>query len=363
MLTQYIQRNFIIFPSMRKKTFYSTWTIIALLLLASCHHDDADAPIKPAAERTILLLTSEGHIYDQTGKRVAELPNCEYATEIINDEGDYFVSGKSTKDRVGYWKNGKWNTLHVDFIDDVEHETQGIGKWDYYIFMYDHPHILRNSGIFPLEDPDIFNSLSKCMAVSEGKCYLVGWNYYPEEEKPNDPVLYYEKGGRYVKKILPKTSDDVDAVAFSIFAYDGKHTVIGGQMGLEPCIWVDEQLQMLPRTFNNQSNIYDMPLANVSSVACTKNHIYAAGSENDEEMNEVATLWVDGFPRHLTSGEKGLSWSWIPEIIAYGDDLYALSIEIIDHGEDDSDAYVLIWLNGNIVAKYSGLDIVNFTVI
>ena len=85
--------------------------------------------------------------------------------------------------------------------------------------------------------------------------------------------------------------------------------------------------------------------------------------QNDEEMNEVATLWVDGFPRHLTSGEKGLSWSWIPEIIAYGDDLYALSIEIIDHGEDDSDVYVLIWLNGNIVAKYSGLDIVNFTVI
>ena len=133
---------------MRQFLFYQFLAIGALFLLSSCEHDDPVSPIKPLEQRTVLLLTSEGYIYDQSGKKIMELPNCEEGSEIISDGDDYFVSGKTTKDRVGYWKNGKWNTLHVDFIDDVDHWTYGIGKWDYYIYLLDIPNVLKNSGIF-----------------------------------------------------------------------------------------------------------------------------------------------------------------------------------------------------------------------
>ena len=122
-----------------------------LLLLSSCHHDEPGNPFKPLDKRTVLVLSTDGEIFDQHGELVTQLPNCTFANEIIADGNDYFVSGVQSKDRVGYWKNGKWSTLHIDFIDDVDHRTYGIGKWDYYIFLLDIPNVLKNSGIFPLE--------------------------------------------------------------------------------------------------------------------------------------------------------------------------------------------------------------------
>ena len=118
---------------MKQIYIYNILIACLLLVLPGCKSDEPDA-VKRRGERQILVLTSEGHIYDLMGDRIMELPNCEYASEIISDGDDYFVSGKSTKDKVGYWKNGKWNTLHIDFIDNVSHETQGIAKWDYYIY-------------------------------------------------------------------------------------------------------------------------------------------------------------------------------------------------------------------------------------
>ncbi|MBP5498866.1 MAG: hypothetical protein J6X81_05820 [Muribaculaceae bacterium] len=336
--------------------------ICVLLSLSSCN-DEPDPTIKPAEERTVLLLTGEGHIYNQAGEKIMELPNCEYASEIISDGDDYFVSGKCTKDRVGYWKNGKWNTLHVDFIEDVEHETQGIGKWDYYIYMLDYPNILKNSGIFPLEDCEDFTAPSKCMSVSEGKCYVVGTDYHLEDGEFNDAVLYYEHKGHYAKEILPKP-EGVNAGAFTIFAWNATRTVIGGRVGDEPCLWIDKQLQMLPRTFDvHDESGLGLPVAAISSVTCTKDHIYAAGSENDTEGNEVATLWVDGVPQHLLSGDEGLYWSWITEIISYGDDWYALSIEMVKKSDGDTDVNILVWFNGTIIGRYHGIDIVNIAVL
>lgn len=340
-----------------------------MLLLTSCHHDEPET-IKPPEERTILLISSEGHIFDVTGKKIMQLPNCEYASEIISDGGDYFVSGKSTKDRVGYWKNGKWNTLHIDFIEDVEHKTEGIGKWDYYIYMYDYPNVLKNSGIFPLDDCERFTTSGKCMSVSEGKCYLAGWEYHEDDDKFHEAVLYYEHKGRYAKAILPKPREDVHASAYTVYAWDATHTVVGGRVGEEPCLWVDKQLQLLPRTFDvHDESGMGLPVASVSSVTRTNSHIYAAGSENNYEGNEVATLWVDGVPQHLLSGNEGLYWSWITEINSYGDDWYALSVEFVnmsddeEDDDDDTDVYFLLWYNGTIIGRYTGIDIVNFTVI
>ena len=62
-----------------------------MTFLSSCQHDEPVDPIKPVNERKVLLLTSEGHIYDQTGNRVMELPNCEDGTKSISDGDDYFV--------------------------------------------------------------------------------------------------------------------------------------------------------------------------------------------------------------------------------------------------------------------------------
>ena len=337
----------------------------ALVLLSSCEKDEVK--VKRRGERQIYVLTSEGHIYDLMGDRIMELPNCEYASEIISDGDDYFVSGKSTKDKVGYWKNGKWNTLHIDFIDNVSHETQGIGKWDYYIYLFDYPYVLKNSGIFPLDDCEYFSPSSQCIAVSNGKCYLAGVEWH-EGDEPNDAVLYYEHKGRYAKAVLPKPSPDVSGHATTIYAYDADHTIVGGHVGTEPCIWVDQVLQILPRTFNAPFYDADVPVGHVNSTTYLNGHIYACGYEEDEDHNMHAILWVDGVPQHpMTPRQQNVRWSFAEELIAYGDDLYMLTFECYDtvssDGENDTEIDILIWMNDRVIAKYNGIDIVNFTVV
>ena len=338
--------------------------ISVLMLMASCDKDEVT--VKRRGERQVYVLTSEGHIYDLMGDRIMELPNCEYASEIISDGDDYFVSGKSTKDKVGYWKNGKWNTLHVDFIENVSHETQGIAKWDYYIYLFDYPYILKNSGIFPLDDYENFSPSGKCLTVSNGKCYLAGGEFYDEE--PSNAVLYYEHKGRYAKRILPKPSEDVSGHATCIYAYDTDHTIVGGHVGTEPCIWVDTVLQVLPRTFNPPLPEYDLPLGHVSSVVRLNGHIYAVGYETDEEGHDKAIMWVDGVPQPIVSGrQEKIIFSIAEELIAYGEDLYMLTFECYEkrlaNGETDTSLDIFIWMNDRIIAKYNNIDIVNFTVV
>ena len=340
--------------------------ICAAGLLASCSHDEPT--IKSSDERQILVLTSEGHIYDMKGDKIMELPHCEYASEIITDGDDYFVSGKNSKGKVGYWKNGKWNTLHIDFIDNVSHETQGIAKWDYYIYLFDYPYILKNSGIFPLDDCENFSPSGRCLAVSNGKCYLSGMEFRGGEGLANEAVLYYERKGRYAKAILPKPSADVHGHATAIYAYDTNHTIVGGHVGVEPCIWVDQQLQVLPRMFNAPIYSDDVPLGHVSSMVQLNGHIYACGFETDGDRNDQAVLWVDGVPQLVHSEREGtIVFSMAAELIAYGDDLYMLTFEyykqVLPNGETKDGFEILIWMNDKVIARYNGIDIVNFTVV
>ena len=350
---------------MRRLNKYFLLAICVLTLLSSCEHEEPTG-VKRRGERQIYVLTSEGYIYDLMGDRIMELPDCDYASEIIGDGDDYFVSGKSTKDKVGYWKNGKWNTLHIDFIDDVDHETRGIAKWDYYIYLFDYPNILKNSGIFPLEDCEPFNPVDKCLSVSNGKCYAVGWDDNSSEGGYKDAVLYYEHKGRYAKAILPKPREDVDAFASTVYAYDTNHTIVGGHVGVEPCIWVDKELQVLPRTFSPPS-WGDFAQGSIYSVTQNNGHIYAAGFENDNDGNNVATIWVDGVPQHKLSGKEGVYLSYCDKIISYGDDLYILTYEMYDRqsssGETESVIDILIWMNDRIIAVYNDINAVNFTVV
>lgn len=336
----------------------------ALIFLSACDHDDPKV-VKRRGERQVYVLTSEGHIYDLMGDRIMELPNCEYATEIISDGDDYYVSGRNSKGKVGYWKNGKWNTLHIDFIEDVNHETQGIAKWDYYIYLFDYPNILKNSGIFPIEDCEDFTASN--LAVSNGKCYLAGGEYDHAKDR-FEAVLYSESKGRYVKSILPTTSEDMSSHATALYAYDTVHTIVGGHVGYEPCIWVDEQLQVLPRTFTPAFPDADVALGHVNSVTRLNGHIYALGNEEDDEGYNQAVLWVDGVPQRIRSSrQEEIEMSWGIELIAYGEDLYMLTLEFfyvtLPNGETDTKLDILVWMNDRVIARYNNIDVVNFTVV
>jgi hypothetical protein len=143
---------------------------------------------------------------------------------------------------------------------------------------------------------------------------------------------------------------------------------VGGHVGTEPCIWVDKELQVLPRTLDPPPYEYDLPLGHVTSTTYLNGHIYACGYEDDEDHNMRAVLWVDGVPQHIHSGrQEKVLFSSAEELMAYGDDLYMLSLECYEYklpnGETDTSIDFFIWMNDRIIAKYDHIDIVNFTVV
>ena len=210
-----------------------------LLLATSCQHDEPDNWIKPEGERTVLFLTPQGQIYDQDQELVTTLPHCSYANQIISDKGDYFVSGIHEQEKEGYWKNGKWNTLHVDFIDDLNHWINGMAKWDYYIYLLDYPNVLKNSGIFPLEDAKRFLPAKQALDVSEGECYVVGHKLTDDSHGEYLPVLYTEHKGKYTYEMLPVFDKAIRGECTSVYAYNRNHCLIGGSINGWPVIWVD----------------------------------------------------------------------------------------------------------------------------
>ena len=263
---------------MRYCIFYQLLAICALSLFSSCSHEEPVNPIKPVDERTVLVLTHDGYVFDQVGDLIAQLPNCRFAAEIISDGDDYFVSGTQSKDRVGYWKNAKWNTLHVDFIDDVDHWTYGIAKWDYYLYLLDIPNVLKNSGIFPLEDLHDFIPASHALAVSEGKCYVIGYGFGDDNADGHYlPVLYTN----YKKEFLPMPGAAITGECHAIYAYDRDHTIIGGFIDDLPAVWVDKEYEIYPVSYPRELEDDEYLLGTVESVAKCNDHIYAAGFEYD----------------------------------------------------------------------------------
>lgn len=341
---------------MKSIFFYCIFVTIALLSFSSCHHDEPDNPIKPVDERTVLVLNYNGDIFDQTGELVKQLPNCTYATEIIADGDDYFVSGVQSKGRVGYWKNGKWNTLHVDFIDDVDHWIYGIAKWDYYIFLLDIPNVLKNSGIFPLENYHDFIPADHALRVSEGKCYVIGYGFDENDEQPQyKPILYTN----YKKEFLPMPEGAITGECHSIYAYDRNHTVIGGVIDRKPAVWVDKEYRIYETTNPSLNLEGDMPLGRVDAITLSNGHIYAAGWELNDKYRLVATVWHDGVPTHFLSGDSNVSSSQAVEICCYGDDVYVLTSEYNNETDED---IIHLWLNGKIIRSYPGMGASDFIV-
>ena len=341
----------------KKGLLYSLIAAIALLSLSSCEHDEPGNPIKPLDERTVLVMTYGGEILDQNGDLVEQLPNCTYAAEIISEGDDYFVSGVQSKGRVGYWKNGKWHTLHVDFIDDVDHWTYGIGKWDYYIYLLDSPNVLKNSGIFPLEDCHDFMPANHALAVTEGKCYVVGYGF---GDTPGFvhylPVLYTN----YKKEFLPMPKGAMTGECHAIYAYDRDHTVIGGMIDAMPAVWVEKQYEVYPVTYPRDTLTQDdFMIGSVRSVTMCNGHIYAAGFEYNYEDMLMATMWTDGVPAHYMSGLECTS-SQALSILSYGDDVYMITEE---YNEVTDEVRTHLWMNGKLIKTYHGIQSSDFTVL
>lgn len=345
---------------------------VALLSLSSCEDDEPGKIIKSENERTVLVLNSNGEIYNLEGELVKTLPNCAGVTQIIVDDGDYFVSGVSTKELVGYWKNGKWCTLHVDSRDDVDHWAFGIGKWDYYIFLLDYPYVLKNSGLFRLEDCEYFNPAHHGISVSEGKCYVVGSELVnPLSSSKMMPILYTEKKGSYRKEKLPVPEGTVNGECFSVCAYNRDHFLAGGYCGREPVVWNDRQYQVLSRKYEcDDDGEQEFPFGLVQAVAYNDGHIYAGGFEyyDREAEKQIATLWCDGVPQSLAIGVDREDYyaSRVSEIVIYGNDVYVLTSEMYINPELSDgylEIYSVIWLNGQMLKAFKGIEAMSIAVL
>ena len=345
---------------MRHFLFYQFMAICALFLLSSCEHDDPVNPIKPLEERTVLVLSSDGKIYDQTGQLVKELPNCTFASEIIADGDDYFVAGVQSKGRVGYWKNGKWNTLHVDFIEDVDHWTYGIGKWDYYIYLLDIPNVLKNSGIFPLEDFHDFIPADHALRVTEGKCYVIG-SELSKEDAQYVPTLYTNRNkDTFKKEYLPMPIGAKTGECQAIYAYDRDHTVIGGSIDRLPAVWVDKQCQVYEISHPELLDEGSYLIGRIDAITMCNGHIYAAGFEHDENENLIATVWIDGIPHHYLYDPDNDSFSQAIEVYSYGSDVYVLTSEF---DNESGKVATFLWINGMVVMSYPGIEASGLTVL
>ena len=348
---------------------YSIIAAVALLSLSSCEHDEPGDSIKPVNERTVLVLNDNGEIYNLDGELVKTLPNCAGVTQIIVDGDDYFVSGVSDKDRVGYWKNGKWCTLHVDFIDDVDHWAFGIGKWDYYIFLLDYPYVLKNSGLFRLKDSEYFYPAHHGISVSEGECYVVGSELADPLNGGFDmlPILYTEHKGVYEKEELPMLDGTTNSECSAIFAYDRKHFLAGGYSGREPVIWHDRQIQALQRKYECDDDGQTFPLGIVEAIALCDGHIYAGGFEyyDREAEKQIATLWCDGVPQSLAIGPDKEDYfsSKVNEIEVYGNDVYVLTSEMYNGPDDSLISYSIVWLNGQMLKVFEGIRALSIAVL
>ena len=345
---------------MRHFLFYQLLMICALFLLPSCEHDEPVDPIKPLEDRTVLVLSSDGKIYDQTGKLIKQLPNCTFASEIIADGDDYFVAGVQSKGRVGYWKNGKWNTLHVDFINDVDHWVYGIGKWDYYIYLLDIPNVLKNSGIFPLADFHDFIPADHGLSVSEGKCYVIGYEL-TEEEAQYVPVLYSNRNkDTFKKEYLPMPPGAVTGECQAIYSYNRDHTVIGGCVDRKPAVWVDKQYQIYEVSNPELLEQGSYPVGRIDAITMCNGHIYGAGFEHDKNAILIATVWVDGIPMHYVVDAESGHYSQAIEIFSYGDDVYVLTSEYSNELEQ---SVTYLWLNGQVIMSYPDVEASGFTVL
>lgn len=334
-------------------------SICAVTLLSSCEHDEPVNPIKACEDRTVLVLTGDGRVFDQTGQLLETLPDCTFTSEIISEGDDYFIAGVSSRGRVGYWKNSKWHTLHVDFIDDVDHWMYGMDKWDSYIYLLDLPNVLKNSGIFPLKDSQLFVASNHALRVSEGNCYVIGYEL-TDDERVFLPVMYTNYKSYFKKEYLPLPPGYVSGECRAIYASNRYHTVIGGIVGREPAVWIDKQCQVCQLSCPELLEEGSYPVGRIETITECNGHVYAAGFEYNADIELMATVWTDGVPSHYVYNPDYDGSSQAVDVHSYGDDVYVLTTEF---DPEAGDFMTHIWLNGEVLVSYCGIQPVGFTIL
>ena len=302
---------------MRHFLFYQFMAICALFVLSSCEHDDPVNPIKPREDRTVLVLSSDGKIYDQTGQLVKELPNCTFASEIIADGDDYF-------------------------------------------YLLDIPNVLKNSGIFPLEDFHDFIPADHALRVTEGKCYVIGYEF-SKEDAQYVPTLYTNRNkDTFKKEYLPMPIGAKTGECQAIYAYDRDHTVIGGSIDRLPAVWVDKQCQVYEISHPELLDEGSYLIGRIDAITMCNGHIYAAGFEHDENENLISTVWIDGIPHHYLYDPDNDSFSQAIEVYSYGGDVYMLTSEF---DNESGKVATFLWINGMVVMSYPGIEASGLTVL
>ena len=218
--------------------------------------------------------------------------------------------------------------------------------------------MLKNSGIFKLEDYHDFIPADHALRVSEGKCYVIGYGFDDADEVPHyKPVLYTD----YKKEFLPMPEGAITGECHAVYAYNRNHTVIGGVIDRKPAVWVDKAYQIYETSYPSLLNTEgDFPLGRIDAITMSGGIIYGAGWELNEQYRLVATVWIDGVPQHYQSGDSHVRNSQAIEIYSYGNDVYVLTSEYNNETDENTNH---LWLNGQLIMSYPGIEGSGFTVL
>ncbi len=138
-----------------------------------------------------------------------------------------------------------------------------------------------------------FIPATHALAVSEGKCYVIGYGFGDNNADGHYlPVLYTN----YKKEFLPMPGAAITGECRAIYAYDRDHTIIGGIIGGLPAVWVDKEYEIYSVSCPRELSGNEYLIGSVESVTKCNEHIYAAGFEVDYNKTSLATLWTDGAP-------------------------------------------------------------------
>lgn len=163
--------------------------------------------------------------------------------------------------------------------------------------------------------------------------------------------------------MLPLFDKGIRGECTCVYAYDRNHCLIGGSINGWPVIWVDKKLQVMPLSEASFDNFdANTTLGEVCSLTECYGDIFAGGSEPYHDKS-VATVWHNGEITHLEYyPEKSIS-SEVVEIMAYGSDIYVVTLEYFYNENSEFITNTILWKNGAPVRAYAGLQTTSFTVI
>ncbi len=315
-------------------------------------NDDDVVHVKEEADRTVLIGTEDGKVYNmKDGSVYSPLTGCEWVNNMAMHGEDYYVAGYGSTLGGFYWHNGEPVSLDVAI-----HETYDIAR------SYDHVYVLADAGEVGYgvyRDGTLVAQTSEAqlsaLAVYADKFYAVGSK---RETVPalftNNGVVELSNGG------YPTVATSIDLVANSqnvthyIAGYHSQ-TVDGVALRI-PCLWRNGTLSTLPLNFTDSEknrNTYRSGMAN--DVAHSGQIIYTVGYRTDGH-NHRATVWITS-----TSDDDQVRTYWQADgnveaqavrVLVYGSDIYVMTLE---HNLDTDAWCTRVWMNHTLKGTVNGI--------